>query len=225
MRYFITGFVVIVCLVISTAGFRGAFTRNSPIEVFPDMDRQARGRPQAPNLFDEVFGAGDGRGSRLPVAGAVARGAAVDDQPANTGRKAGSEDWVEVNPLGVNADTLERGRERYTIFCAPCHGRAGDGGGIVTQYGLITADLHQHRLVQAQDGYLFDVISNGFNATTNAVGIAYTRMPAYKSKISAEDRWAIIGYVRALQYSQLGKLNEVTDLDKKAGLQKALESN
>ena len=222
MRYFITGFAVIVCLVISTAGFRGSFTRNSPIEVFPDMDRQAKVRPQAPNLFDEVFGAGDGRGSRLPVIGTVARGAAVDDQPANTGRKAGSEDWVEVNPLGVNADTLERGRERYTIFCAPCHGRAGDGGGIVTQYSLTTADLHQHRLVQAQDGYLFDVISNGFNATTNAVGIAYTRMPAYKSKISAEDRWAIIGYVRALQYSQLGQLNEVTDLDKKAGLQKAI---
>ena len=84
MRYFITGFAVIVCLVISTAGFRGSFTRNSPIEVFPDMDRQARVRPQAPNLFDEVFGAGDGRGSRLPVAGSVARGAAVDDQPANT---------------------------------------------------------------------------------------------------------------------------------------------
>ena len=225
MRYFITGFVVIVCLVISTAGFRGAFTRNSPIEVFPDMDRQARVRPQPPSLFNKVLGAGDGRGSRLPVAGSVARGAAVDDQPANTGRKEGSEDWVEVNPLGVNADTLERGRERYTIFCAPCHGRAGDGGGIVTQYSLITADLHQHRLVQAQDGYLFDVISNGFNATTNAVGIAYTRMPAYKSKISAEDRWAIIGYVRALQYSQLGKLNEVTDLDKRAELQKALESN
>ena len=225
MRYFITGFVVIVCLVISTAGFRGSFTRNSPIEVFPDMDRQARVRPQAPNLFDEVFGARDGRGSRLPVIGSVARGAAMDDQPANTGRKAGSEDWVEVNPLGVNADTLERGRERYTIFCAPCHGQAGDGNGIVTQYSLITADLHQHRLVQAQDGYLFDVISNGFNATTNAVGIAYTRMPAYKSKISAEDRWAIIGYVRALQYSQLGKLNEVTDLDKRAELQKALESN
>ena len=112
MRYFITGFAVIVCLVISTAGFRGSFTRNSPIEVFPDMDRQARVRPQAPNLFDEVFGAGDGRGSRLPVIGTVARGAAVDDQPANTGRKAGSEDWVEVNPLGVNADTLERGRVR-----------------------------------------------------------------------------------------------------------------
>ena len=225
MRYFITGFVAIVCLIISTAGFQGSFTRNTPIEVFPDMDRQARVRPQAPSLFDKVLGAGDGRGSRLPVAGSVARGAEIGDQPVNTGRKSGSEDWVEVNPLGVNAGTLERGRERYTIYCAVCHGQAGDGGGIVTQYSLITADLHQHRLVQAQDGYLFDVISNGFNATTNAVGITYTRMPAYKSKISAEDRWAIIGYVRALQYSQLGKPEEVTDLDKRAELKKALESN
>ena len=222
MRYFITGFVAVVCLVISTAGFQGSFTRNTPIEVFPDMDRQARVRPQAPSLFDKVLGAGDGRGSRLPVAGSVARGAEIGGQPVNTGRKSGSEDWVEVNPLGVNADTLERGRERYTIFCAPCHGQAGDGSGIVTQYSLITADLHQHRLVQARDGYLFDVISNGFNATTNAVGIAYSRMPAYKSKISAEDRWAIIGYVRALQYSQLGKLNEVTDSAKKDELQEAL---
>ncbi len=223
MRYFITGFAVIVCLIISMAGFRGEFTRNSPIEVFPDMDRQAKVRPQAPNLFDEVFGAGDGRGSRLPVAGTVVRGAPIDDSPVNTGRKEGADEWIEVNPLEVNEKTLKRGQERYTIFCAVCHGQAGDGGGIVTQYSLITADLHQHRLVQARDGYLFDVISNGFNATTNAVGIAYSRMPAYKSKISAEDRWAIIGYVRALQYSQLGNLNEVTDLDKKAGLQKALE--
>ena len=225
MRYFITGFAVIVCLIISMAGFRGEITRNSPIEVFPDMDRQAKVRPQAPNLFDEVFGAGDGRGSRLPVAGTVVRGAPIDDSPVNTGRKEGADEWIEVNPLEVNEKTLKRGQERYTIFCAVCHGQAGDGGGIVTQYSLITADLHQHRLVQAQDGYLFDVISNGFNATTNAVGITYTRMPAYKSKISAEDRWAIIGYVRALQYSQLGKPEEVTDLGKRAELKTALESN
>jgi len=225
MRYFITGSAVIVCLIISMAGFRGEITRNSPIEVFPDMDRQAKVRPQAPNLFDEVFGAGDGRGSRLPVAGTVVRGAPIDDSPVNTGRKEGADEWIEVNPLEVNEKTLKRGQERYTIFCTVCHGQAGDGGGIVTQYSLITADLHQHRLVQAQDGYLFDVISNGFNATTNAVGITYTRMPAYKSKISAEDRWAIIDYVRALQYSQLGKPEEVTDLDKRAELKKALESN
>jgi|TARA_B100001245_G_scaffold68244_1_gene47806 hypothetical protein len=225
MRYFIIGFVTIVCLVISTAGFQGSFTRNTPIEVFPDMDRQAKVRPQAPNLFDEVFGAGDGRGSRLPVAGSVARGAAVDDQPANTGRKSGSEEWVELNPLELSTDTLQRGRERYNIFCLPCHGQAGDGSGIVTQYSFTTADLHQNRLVQSPDGYLFDVITNGFNATTNAVGIAYRRMPSYKSKIPIEDRWAIVNYIRALQFSQLGRLEEVTDLGKKAELQKALEGN
>ena len=225
MRYFITGFAVIICLVVTMAGFRGSFTRNSPIEVFPDMDRQARVRPQAPNLFDEVFGAGDGRGSRLPVAGSVARGAAMDDQPANTGRKSGSEEWVELNPLELSTDTLQRGRERYNIFCLPCHGQAGDGSGIVTQYSFTTADLHQNRLVQSPDGYLFDVITNGFNATTNAVGIAYRRMPSYKSKIPIEDRWAIVNYIRALQFSQLGRLEEVTDLGKKAELQKALEGN
>ena len=225
MRYFITGFVAIVCLIVSMAGFRGSFTRNTPIEVFPDMDRQARVRPQASNLFDEVLGAGDGRGSRLPVAGSVARGTAVGDEPKHTGRQPGSEDWVELNPLEVDDRTLKRGRERYDIFCAPCHGQAGDGSGIVTQYSLTTADLHQHRLVQSTDGYLFDIISNGFNATTNAVGIAYSRMPAYKSKISIQDRWAIVSYIRVLQFSQLGKLEDVTDLDKQAELKEAMEGN
>jgi hypothetical protein len=225
MRYFIIGFAVIVCLVISTAGFQGSFTRNSPIEVFPDMDRQPRVRPQALNLFDELLGSGDGRGSRLPVSGTVARGAVIDSQSVNSGRKEGTEDWIEVNPVVLNLDTLNRGSERYDIFCAPCHGLAGDGAGIVTQYSFTTADLHQHRLVQLPDGYLFDVISNGFNATTNEVGIAYSRMPAYKSKIAVEDRWAIVSYIRALQFSQLGKLEEVADLDKKAELQKTLEGN
>ena len=223
MRYFITGFVAIVCLVVATAGFQGSFTRNSPVEVFPDMDRQPRVRPQAANLFDEILGAGDGRGSRLPVAGSVARGAGVGDVPAETGRKAGSEDWIEINPIEMTADTLGRGQERYEIFCTPCHGQAGDGAGIVTQYSFTTADLHLHRLVQLPDGYLFDVISNGFNKMTNEVGIEYSRMPAYKSKISAGDRWAIVGYIRALQYSQLGKLEDVADSGRKAGLKKAIE--
>ncbi|MDP7052499.1 MAG: c-type cytochrome [Verrucomicrobiota bacterium] len=207
------------------AGFQGSFTRNTPIEVFPDMDRQPRVRPQASDLFGKVLGAGDGRGSRLPVAGSVARGTAVGDGPKQTGRQSGSEDWVELNPLEVDAGTLKRGRERYDIFCAPCHGQAGDGSGIVTQYSLTTADLHQHRLVQATDGYLFDVISNGFNATTNAVGIAYSRMPAYKSKIPIEDCWAIVSYIRVLQFSQLGKLEDVMDPDKQAELKQAMEGN
>ena len=72
---------------------------------------------------------------------------------------------------------------------------------------------------------MFDVISNGFNATTNEVGIAYSRMPAYKSKIPIEDRWAIVSYIRVLQFSQLGKLEDVTDFNKQAELKEAMEGN
>ena len=208
MRYFITGFAVIVCLVIATAGFRDSLTRNRPIEIFPDMDRQARVRPQAPNLFDEDFGAGDGRGSRLPVAGTVVRGAPIDNSSVNTGRKEGADEWVKVNTLEDNQKKLKRGQERYNIYCAPCHGKAGDGNGITSQYNLVAADLHQHRLVQIEDGYLFDVLKNGYNLTTNSVGIASYRMPAYDSKMNNEDLWHVISYVRALQFSQLPKVKK-----------------
>ena len=209
MRYFITGFVAIVCLVIAVAGFRGSITRNRPIEVFPDMDRQARVRPPAPNLFNEIYGANDGRGSRLPVKGVIARGVPITDEAVNTGKKEGTDEWIEVNPLKVTKDTLERGRERYDIYCTPCHGKAGDGNGITSQYNLVAADLHQMKLVQIEDGYIFDVLKNGYNLTTNEVGIVSYRMPAYDSKMSNEDLWHVVSYLRALQYSQLGKLEEI----------------
>ena len=209
MRYFITGFVAIVCLVIAVAGFRGSITRNRPIEIFPDMDRQARVRPQAPNLFNEIYGANDGRGSRIPVKGVIARGVPITDEAVNTGKKEGTDEWIEVNPLKVTKDTLERGRERYDIYCTPCHGKAGDGNGITSQYNLVAADLHQMKLVQIEDGYIFDVLKNGYNLTTNEVGIVSYRMPAYDSKMSNEDLWHVVSFLRALQYSQLGKLEEI----------------
>ena len=222
MRYFITGFLAVICLVISLAGFQGSLTRNRPIEIFPDMDRQARVRPQAPNLFNEIYGTKDGIGSRLPVTGTISRGTPFADTPVNTGKKDGSDGWLELNPLEVNEKTLKRGRERYDIYCTPCHGKAGDGNGITSQYNLVAADLHQMRLVQIEDGYIFDVLKNGYNLTTNSVGIASYRMPAYDSKMSNEDLWHVVSYIRALQYSQLGKLDEV-DEDDRAELQKVIE--
>lgn len=205
MRYFITGFGAVVFLIVSLAGFQGSLTRNRPIEIFPDMDRQARVRPQASNLFNKTYGAKDGIGSRLPVTGSIARGTPFEDVPRNTGKKEGTEGWLEVNPLEVNEKTLKRGRERYDIYCTPCHGKAGDGNGVTSQYNLVAADLHQMRLVQIEDGYIFDVLKNGYNLTTNSVGIASYRMPAYDSKMSNEDLWHIVSYVRALQYNQLDK--------------------
>jgi len=205
MRYFITGFGAVIFLVVSLAGFQGSLTRNRPIEIFPDMDRQAKVRPQASNLFNKTYGAKDGIGSRLPVTGSIARGTPFEDVPRNTGKKEGTEGWLEVNPLEVNEKTLKRGRERYDIYCTPCHGKAGDGNGVTSQYNLVAADLHQMRLVQIEDGYIFDVLKNGYNLTTNSVGIASYRMPAYDSKMSNEDLWHIVSYVRALQYNQLDK--------------------
>lgn len=205
MRYFITGFGAVVFLIVSLAGFQGSLTRNRPIEIFPDMDRQARVRPQASNLFNKTYGAKDGIGSRLPVTGSIARGTPFEDVPRNTGKKEGTEGWLEVNPLEVNEKTLKRGRERYDIYCTPCHGKAGDGNGVTSQYNLVAADLHQMRLVQIGDGYIFDVLKNGYNLTTNSVGIASYRMPAYDSKMSNEDLWHVVSYIRALQYNQLDK--------------------
>ena len=205
MRYFITGFGAVVFLIVSLAGFQGSLTRNRPIEIFPDMDRQARVRPQASNLFNKTYGAKDGIGSRLPVTGSIARGTPFEDVPRNTGKKEGKVGWLEVNPLEVNEKTLKRGRERYDIYCTPCHGKAGDGNGVTSQYNLVAADLHQMRLVQIGDGYIFDVLKNGYNLTTNSVGIASYRMPAYDSKMSNEDLWHVVSYIRALQYNQLDK--------------------
>jgi mono/diheme cytochrome c family protein len=150
----------------------------------------------------------DGRGSRLPFKGTIARGVSFESVPINTGRKIDSNDWIEVNPIEVNADTLNRGKERYEIYCAPCHGKAGDGNGITAQYNLVAASLHQQRLVQIEDGYIFDVLKNGYNFTTNSLGIASYRMPAYDSKMSNEDLWHLVSYLRALQYSQLGEVKE-----------------
>ena len=96
-------------------------------------------------------------------------------------------------------------------FCTPCHGKAGDGNGITSQYNLVAADLHQMKLVQIEDGYIFDVLKNGYNLTTNSVGIVSYRMPAYDSKMSNEDLWHIVSYIRALQFSQLGKLEEAKE--------------
>ena len=208
MRYFITGFGAVIFLVVSLAGFQGSLTRNRPIEIFPDMDRQAKVRPQASNLFNKTYGAKDGIGSRLPVTGSIARGTPFEDVPRNTGKKEGTEGWLDVNPLEVNEKTLKRGRERYDIYCTPCHGKAGDGNGVTSQYNLVAADLHQMRLVQIEDGYIFDVLKNGYNLTTNSVGIASYRMPAYDSKMSNEDLWHIVSYVRALQYNQLDKKSQ-----------------
>ncbi len=151
-----------------------------------DMHDQPRYKPQARNDFFP-----DMRSARLPVDGTVARGQLHEDTYFYTG-KIGNNPG-EVFPFPVTQQVLDRGQQRYNIFCAPCHSRVGDGKGMIPSRGFsrMPPSYHIERLQKAPAGYFFDVITNG-------LGI----MQGYSGQIPAQDRWAIIAYIRALQLSQ-----------------------
>jgi mono/diheme cytochrome c family protein len=189
-----------------TFGLQGKMSRKPPMELFPDMDRQAKLRPMEPNRFFA-----NGVSSQLPPAGTVARSQPIEtvsgavyrfeDSPVNTGRVTGTTNFVETNPLAVNAQLIQRGRERFDIYCAPCHGRLGDGNGITKKIGVMpaVANLHDKRIVEMADGEIFNTVSNG----KGLMGAAGPLLPT-------EDRWAVIAYLRALQLSWLGTTNDLT---------------
>jgi mono/diheme cytochrome c family protein len=133
----------------------------------------------------------DQRSERPPVEGTVARGQLHEDTYFYTG-KSGS-DPGNYMPFPVTKEVLERGRERYNIYCAPCHSLVGDGNGFIPSRGFARKppSYHIERLQKAPLGYFYDVMTNGF-------GI----MPDYASQISPQDRWKIVAYIRALQLSQ-----------------------
>jgi mono/diheme cytochrome c family protein len=197
MRYFLLVFVVTVLAVVVVAGKRGDMSRRPPIELFPDMDRQPKLRPQEANNFFK-----DGLSSQQPIAGTIARGSAWQDSPENTGRIPGTTNFVATIPVPVTQQLLARGRDRYNINCAPCHGAQGDGKGITTKFGMtVIANLHDvtnRKVPQQSDGEIFNTISNG-----------KTLMQGYAANITISDRWAIVAYVRALQRSQLGTMDDV----------------
>jgi mono/diheme cytochrome c family protein len=187
-------------------GFQGSQMRKPPFELFPDMDRQAKLRPQEPNHFYA-----NGVSSQLPPAGTIARSQpiqtvngdvyAFEDSPVNTGKISGTTNFVETNPLLVNEALLQRGRDRFDIYCAPCHGRTGDGNGITKKLGVMAAvaNLHDKRIVELADGEIFDTITHGKN-TMGAVG----------PLLPTSDRWAVVAYLRALQLSWLGAKEDLS---------------
>ena len=139
----------------------------------------------------------DGRASRAAPLGTVARGWLREDEALHTGKVNGQA--VDSFPFAISHDDLKRGQERFNIYCSPCHGRLGDGNGMVVQRGLRqAASFHHDRLRQERIGYLFDVITNGFGA-----------MQGYAEQVPVRDRWVIAAYVRALQYSQHANVNDV----------------
>ena len=150
-----------------------------------DMHDQPRFKPLAESDFYP-----DLRSARQPVEGTVARGQLHEDAYFYTG-KVGS-DPGDYMPFPVTEEVLQRGRQRFDIYCAPCHSRLGDGNGMVPQRGFRhPPSYHDERLRKAPLGYFFDVITNGFGA-----------MPDYAEQIAPRDRWCIVAYIRALQLSQ-----------------------
>lgn len=157
-----------------------------------DMQDQPKYKPLGQNSFFP-----DGRDSRPIPRGTIARGDLNDTDAYHTGASKGV--FLDTIPAAIDVSLLNRGRDRYDIFCSPCHGRLGDGNGMVAQRGLrAPADFHTDRLRSVPPGYIFQVISDGYGA-----------MGDYGDQIPVDDRWAIVAYVRALQLSRDASVNDV----------------
>jgi mono/diheme cytochrome c family protein len=146
----------------------------------------------------------DARSARPVPAGTVARGQLREDALLYTGKVDGAD--ATVFPFPVDARVMARGQERFNVYCSPCHSRTGQGDGMVVQRGYRRPpSYHQDRLRDAPVGHFFDVITNGFGA-----------MPDHAAQIKAEDRWAIIAYIRALQLSEHATPGDVPPADRGA---------
>jgi mono/diheme cytochrome c family protein len=205
-RWIVPTLVVLFTVMLIPAALitRARSTRSAMprINLIPDMDYQPKYKPQSENaLF------ADDRAMRPPIDGTVARGDLPDDPVVATGRD--GDDWVATIPVPVTASLLERGRERFGIYCATCHGLAGDGDGMIhrralqlSEQGLAVwvppSSMHSDLVRDRPDGHIFNTITYGIR-----------NMPSYGSQIEPHDRWAIVAYVRALQRSRTATLDDV----------------
>ena len=165
--------LVVVCVLLTVAGCR------------QDMHNQPKYRPLRESVFFR-----DGSSARPIIEGTVARGTLQTDEAFFTGKNGNT--LVTELPFAVDEHVLNRGEDRYNIYCAPCHDRTGHGRGMVVQRGYRQPpSLHEERLRAREAGHYFDVMTNGFGA-----------MPDYRTVIAPRDRWAIVAYIRALQLSQ-----------------------
>ena len=191
-----SGMLASLLAVVVLTGCQGTISQKEPIHINPNMDWQERFEAQEANPFFA-----DGSAMRAPVKGTVARGFLKENDALWTGKTA-SGSWASI-PVEVNLELLERGRERYDIFCSVCHGLAGDGQGIIMTggYGYVPAPTFHSEMVRAQaDGYLYNALTYGVRS-----------MPGYGTQIPVEDRWAIVAYIRALQRSQNASASDVPE--------------
>jgi hypothetical protein len=205
VRAFLLFFTLTFSGILALVGFRGTKFQNPPLQLVPDMKHQPKFITQHTSRFFA-----DGRADHIPVPGTIPIGYSLSGRYYQTGvnnlssssgfasqssyQDTGSigEYYGDGIPLTVTRQLLERGRERYNIYCSVCHDRVGSGNGIAKTFGLVTvASLQDDRLRNQPDGQIFSTITHGKNT-----------MGAYGPSISVSDRWAIVAYLRALQTSQ-----------------------
>lgn len=177
------------------SGCQGQPSEDPPIHPNLNMDFQTKYRPQKENDFFA-----DGRAMRSPVAGTIAQGALKEDNALHYGKI--GDTFVSKIPVQISLSVVERGQERYDIYCAVCHGKTGQGNGIVIQRNagmLKPPSFHEERLVNMPAGQVYDSILNGVRGN----------MPSYAYAIPVQDRWAIVAYLQALQLSRRGTFNDV----------------
>jgi mono/diheme cytochrome c family protein len=182
----VLGALACASVVVLAGCARGCTSGRPPIHLNPSMDDQPKVRAQAASDF--FF---NGSSMREPVPGTIAIGGLKEDTAFFTGRGGGAADapFVASIPIPVDDAVVDRGRQRYGIYCQPCHDARGDGRGILFQRGNVpTGNFHDPKILKYTDGELFDIITNGRGL-----------MAAYRWPIPPADRWAIVAYVRALQ--------------------------
>ncbi|OYW77462.1 MAG: hypothetical protein B7Z37_04285 [Verrucomicrobia bacterium 12-59-8] len=214
MKYFFLSYLFVGAIIVSAFGLRGSKSELPPLEIIPDMDHQAKVKYQASSEFFA-----DGRGARLPVKGTLPMGFEIPAKPAAVGTKPariaftsglgyydtgkvgdfygdGLPTEISSDPAVFNEDFIKRGEQRYNINCAICHGASGNGKGVTSKYGILTAFNFQqagnldpaNAAAYRADGAMFDVITNGKGL-----------MGSYGGNITLRDRWAIVAYIRSLQ--------------------------
>lgn len=182
------------------SGCRGQTSDQPPVHLNPNMDSQPRYDPQAEaKLFE------DRRTMRMPVDGTVPKGQLYEDEAYAYGKE--GDRYVMKVPVPITEPMLKRGQERYNIYCTPCHDKTGAGKGMVVQRGYPTpTDLHGDYARKLTDGQIYAAIANGVR-----------NMPSYGPQVPIADRWAIVAYVRALQFSQNATMDDVP-AEKRASL-------
>jgi mono/diheme cytochrome c family protein len=210
LKYFFLSYIFVAAIVVAAFGTRGSKSELPPIEIFPDMDHQAKVKYQVKNDFFA-----DGSGARMPVKHTVPIGFEVPAKPAsapdskppafgftngldyyNTGKVGDFYGDGLPAELALDKSLLQRGERQFNIYCSVCHGASGNGKGLTSKYGILTAfNFHQAGSMDSAnagayraDGAIFDVITNGKGL-----------MGSYGGNLTVSDRWAIVAYIRTLQ--------------------------